>query len=81
MPVCAPAPPALTADQLPGGRAAWLRGATLPPPSHSSGPNITHTVSAPVQTSAPNNKPESKLTPMDELTVSIEAFKANLKSP
>ena len=40
---------------------------------------ITHVVSAPVQTSAPNNKTESKLTPMDELTVSIEAFKAKLK--
>ena len=40
---------------------------------------ITHTVSAPAQTSAPNNKTESKLTPMDELTVSIEAFKAKLK--
>ena len=36
-------------------------------------------MSAPVQTSAPNNKPESKLNPMDELTVSIEAFKAKLK--
>ena len=41
---------------------------------------ITHVVSAPVQTSAPNNKTESKLTPMDELTVSIEAFKAKLKN-
>ena len=40
---------------------------------------ITHVVSAPVQTSTPNNKPESKLNPMDELTVSIEAFKAKLK--
>ena len=40
---------------------------------------ITHTVSAPVQTFTPNNKPESKLNPMDELTVSIEAFKAKLK--
>ena len=40
---------------------------------------ITHVVSAPVQTSAPNNKPEPKLNPMDELTVSIEAFKVKLK--
>lgn len=40
---------------------------------------ITHVVSAPVQTSAPNNKPEPKLNPMDELTVSIEAFKSKLK--
>jgi hypothetical protein len=32
-----------------------------------------------VQTSAPNSKPEPKLNPMDELTVSIEAFKAKLK--
>ena len=40
---------------------------------------ITHVVSAPVQTITPNNKPEPKLNPMDELTVSIEAFKAKLK--
>ena len=40
---------------------------------------ITHVVSAPVQTFTPNNKPEPKLNPMDELTVSIEAFKAKLK--
>ena len=40
---------------------------------------ITHVVSAPVQTSAPNSKSESKLNPMDELTASIEAFKAKLK--
>ena len=42
-------------------------------------PNITHTVSAPVQTFTPNNKPEAKLNSMDELTVSIEAFKSKLK--
>lgn len=41
---------------------------------------ITHVVSAPVQTSAPNNKPEPKLNPMDELIVSIEAFKGKLKA-
>ena len=40
---------------------------------------ITHVVSAPVQTITPNNKPEPKLNPMDELTVSIEAFKSKLK--
>ena len=40
---------------------------------------ITHVVSAPVQTSTPNNKTETKLNPMDELTVSIEAFKSKLK--
>ncbi len=41
---------------------------------------ITHVVSAPAQTSAQNNKPESKLNPMDELIISIEAFKAKLKA-
>lgn len=40
---------------------------------------ITHVVSAPVQTITPNNKPEPKLNPMDELIVSIEAFKGKLK--
>ena len=37
---------------------------------------ITHTVSAPVQTFTPNNEPAN---PLDELTVSIEAFKAKIK--
>ena len=41
--------------------------------------NTIHTVSAPVQTFTPNNKTETKLSPMDELTVSIEAFKSKLK--
>ena len=42
---------------------------------------ITHTVSAAsVQTFTPNNKPEPALSPMDELTVSIEAFKVKLKN-
>ena len=41
---------------------------------------ITHTVSAPVQTYTPNNKPENKLNPMDELIISIEAFKGKLKA-
>ena len=40
---------------------------------------INHTVSAPVQTFTPNNKPEPVLSPMDELTASIEAFKAKIK--
>ena len=40
---------------------------------------ITHVVSAPVQMITPNNKPEPKLNPMDELTVSIEAFRSKLK--
>jgi len=43
-------------------------------------PTITHTVSAPVQTFTQNNKPESKLNPMDELIITIEAFKAKLKA-
>ena len=42
-------------------------------------PNITHTVSAPVQTYASTAKPEPKLSPMDELTNSVDAFKAKLK--
>ena len=40
-------------------------------------PNITHTVSAPVQTSAQNNEPAN---PLDELTANIEAMKAKLKT-
>ena len=40
---------------------------------------ITHVVSAPVQTITPNSQSENKQSPMDELTVSIEAFKAKLK--
>ena len=40
---------------------------------------ITHVVSAPVQTITPNSKSENKQSPMDELTASIEAFKAKLK--
>ena len=42
-------------------------------------PTITHTVPVPVQTYTPNKKTEPKLNPMDELTVSIEAFKAKIK--
>ena len=40
--------------------------------------NTIHTVSAPVQTSAPNHEPE--LNPLDELTATIEAMKAKLKA-
>ena len=39
-------------------------------------PTITHTVSASVQTFTPNNEPAN---PLDELTASIEAFKAKIK--
>ena len=38
---------------------------------------ITHTVSAPVQTSAPNTE---SVNPLDELTANIEAMKAKLKT-
>ena len=41
--------------------------------------NITHTVSAPMQTYTPNTKPEAKLNSMDELTSCVDAFKAKLK--
>lgn len=40
-------------------------------------PTITHTVSAPVQTSAQNNEP---VNPLDELTANIEAMKGKLKT-
>ena len=40
----------------------------------------THVVSAPVQTSAPNNKTESKQSPIDELISIIDEFKAKLKT-
>ena len=39
-------------------------------------PNITHTVSAPVQTSAQNHE----LNPLDELTANIETMKTKLKA-
>ena len=39
---------------------------------------ITHTVSAPVQTSAPNREPE--LNPLDELMANIETMKTKLKA-
>ena len=40
-------------------------------------PTITHTVSAPVQTSAQNNE---TVNPLDELTANIEAMKGKLKT-
>lgn len=43
-------------------------------------PTITHTVSAPVQTSAQNNEPEKELTPLDELIANIEDMKAKSKA-
>ena len=39
-------------------------------------PTITHTVSAPVQTSAQNNEPAN---PLDELLANIEDMKAKIK--
>ena len=42
-------------------------------------PNITHTVSAPVQTFTPNNEPAKELNPLDELAACIEAFKSKIK--
>ena len=42
--------------------------------------NITHTVSAPVQTYTPNHEPEKELNPLDELTANIEAMKVKLKA-
>ena len=41
---------------------------------------ITHVVSAPTQTSAPNNEPEKELTPLDELIANIEDMKAKSKA-
>ena len=41
--------------------------------------NISHVVSAPVQTYTPSAKSEAKLSPMDELTNSVDAFKVKLK--
>ena len=42
-------------------------------------PTTIRTVSA-TQTFTKNNEPESKLNPMDELIVTIEAFKGKLKA-
>ena len=41
--------------------------------------NITHTVSAPVQTSAQNHETAKELNPLDELTAKIEGMKAAIK--
>ena len=43
-------------------------------------PNITHTVSVPVQTYTPPQEPAKELNPLDELTANIEAMKAKLKA-
>lgn len=41
--------------------------------------NITHVVSAPVQTSALNHEPQNEPSALDDLTASIEAIKGKLK--
>ena len=40
----------------------------------------TTVVSAPVQTAAPKVEPETTLNPLDDLSASIEAFKAKMKT-
>ena len=42
--------------------------------------NISHVVSAPVQTYTPPQEPAKELNPLDELTANIEAMKAKLKA-
>ena len=42
--------------------------------------NTIHSVSAPVQTYTPNRKPETKLSPIDELISIVDEFKAKLKT-
>ena len=42
--------------------------------------NITHTVSAPVQTYTSPQEPAKELNPLDELTANIEAMKSKLKT-
>ena len=46
-------------------------------PTMNENTNITHTVSAPVQTYTPNHEPAN---PLDELTANIEAMKGKLKT-
>ena len=41
-------------------------------PTMNENTNITHTVSAPVQTYTPNHEPEKELNPLDELTANTE---------
>ena len=43
-------------------------------------PNITHTVSSPVQTYTTHQEPTKELNPLDELTANIEAMKSKLKT-
>ena len=49
-------------------------------PTMNESPNITHTVSAPVQTYTSPQEPAKELNPLDELTANIEAMKAKLKA-
>ena len=42
--------------------------------------NTEHVVSAPVQTVAPKQEPETNLNPLDDLSVALEAFKAKMKA-
>ena len=48
-------------------------------PTMNENTNITHTVSAPVQTSAQNHETAKELNPLDELTAKIEGMKAAIK--
>ena len=49
-------------------------------PTMNENTNITHTVSAPVQTYTPNQEPVKVLPSIDELISGIEAFKSTLKT-
>lgn len=49
-------------------------------PNMNESPTITHVVSAPVQTSTPNRKPDAKQNSIDELISIIDEFKAKLKT-
>ena len=48
-------------------------------PTMNENTNITHSVSAPVQTSAQNHESAKELNPLDELTAKIECMKAAIK--
>ncbi len=48
-------------------------------PTMNENTNITHTVSAPVQTSAQNHESAKELNPLDELTAKIEGMKVAIK--
>ena len=49
-------------------------------PTMNESPNITHTVSSPVQTYTTPQEPTKELNPLDELTANIEAMKSKLKT-